>query len=108
MLARGDNGPADPAWLRDRLSDGKCLKIAILSFSAGKIVVVVILFYSSFYGACSGHAHRAISSRYIIEVPERTDGYHGGNRQFELLADFDGPHAFLDVKKKLPKIKIVK
>ena len=43
--------PADPAsdWLRDRLSDGKCLKIAILSFSTGKIVAV-LLFYSSFYG----------------------------------------------------------
>ena len=43
---------ADPAsdWLRDRLSDGKCLKIAILSFSTGKIFAV-LLFYSSFYGA---------------------------------------------------------
>ena len=48
MLARGDNGPADPAWLRDRLSDGKCLKIAVLSFSTSKIVAV-LLFYSSLY-----------------------------------------------------------
>ena len=34
--------PSDPAsdWIRDRLSDGKCLKIAILSFSTGKIVAV--------------------------------------------------------------------
>ena len=42
--------PADQAsdWLRDRLSDGKCLKIAILSFSTGKFVSV-LLFYLSFY-----------------------------------------------------------
>ena len=51
MLARGDNGPADPAWLRDRLSDGKCLKIAILSFSTGKIAVLLLYMYSSFYGS---------------------------------------------------------
>ena len=42
--------PADPPsdWLRlrDRLSDGKCLKIAILSFST---FVSVLLFYLSFY-----------------------------------------------------------
>ena len=42
--------PADPAsdWLRDRLSDRKCLKIAILSFSTDKIFAVLV-FYSSFY-----------------------------------------------------------
>ena len=44
-------GPADPAsdWLIDILSDGKCLKIAILLFSTRKIVAI-ILFYSSFHG----------------------------------------------------------
>ena len=49
---------ADPAsdWLRDRLSDGKYLKIAILSFSTGKIVAV-LLFYSSFYTAPSDTYH---------------------------------------------------
>ena len=46
--------PADPAsdWPRDRLSDRKCLEIAILSFSTGKIAAI-LLFYTSFYGTLS-------------------------------------------------------
>ena len=53
-----ESDKADPAsdWLRDRLSDGKYLKIAILSFSTGKIVAV-LLFYSSFYTAPSDTYH---------------------------------------------------
>ena len=58
--------PADPAsdWLRDRVSDVKCLKIFILSFSTGKIVDI-LLFYSSFYGSdfTSWLAHRLLRIR---------------------------------------------
>ena len=59
--------PADPAsdWLRDRFSDGKCLKIAILSFSTGKIVAV-LLFYSSFYDIHPTDRHECMNVAYHI------------------------------------------
>ena len=67
--------PADPTsdGLRDRLSDGKCLKIDILSFSTGKIVTL-LLFYSSFYGEDS---HKVFSFFRGFNVP--SNGYVSGS-----------------------------
>ena len=48
-----------------------------------------------------GHAHRALAGRDVVEVAERADGDHGRDGQVELLADLDGPLAFLDVEEKL-------